>query len=83
MTRNEQMIAEIEHAAKLLGVSHSTAGALTGQNGMFYQRLKDGRRVWPETLDVASANLRAAVAERLGAKPAPAAVRGENGTVQS
>jgi len=48
MDRTE-LIKKIEEAAAALGVSPSTVGERAGQGGMFYQRLKDGRRTWPET----------------------------------
>lgn len=34
-----------------LGVSVSTLGRLAGQGGRFHERLREGRRVWPETID--------------------------------
>ena len=41
--------AEIEAAASALGIAPSTVGERAGQGGKFYERLCEGRRVWPET----------------------------------
>jgi hypothetical protein len=41
--------AEMEAAAARLGIEPSTLGERAGQGGRFYARLKDGKRVWPET----------------------------------
>lgn len=40
---------EMEAAAARLGIEPSTLGERAGQGGRFYSRLKDGKRVWPET----------------------------------
>lgn len=49
MTNSHELASEIEAAAASLGISPSTIGARAGQGGRFYIRLKDGKRVWPET----------------------------------
>lgn len=43
------LIAEIEQTAARLGLEPSTVGRMAGQGGHFYKRLKDGKRVWPDT----------------------------------
>ena len=43
--------AEIEIAAKKLGIAPSTVGERAGQGGKFYSRLCEGKRVWPETAE--------------------------------
>ena len=45
----ENLIAEIEAAALSLGLQPSTVGERAGQGGRLYARLKDGKRVWPQT----------------------------------
>lgn len=40
---------EIEAAAERLGIAPSTVGERAGQGGKFYERLCQGKRVWPET----------------------------------
>lgn len=49
MTDAQNLITEIENAATSLGIAPSTVGERAGQGGRFYARLKEGRRVWPET----------------------------------
>jgi hypothetical protein len=49
MNTSEQLKAEIESAAQLLGLAPSTVGLRCGQGGKFYERLCAGKRVWPET----------------------------------
>jgi hypothetical protein len=49
MTLTETLRAEMEAAAARLGIEPSTLGERAGQGGRFYARLKDGKRVWPET----------------------------------
>ena len=68
MSPAERMAADIERAAHLLDLSPSTAGALAGQGGQFYSRLKAGKRTWPETIEKARAELARAVAERMEAR---------------
>lgn len=58
----EQLRAEMEAAAATLGIEPSTLGQRAGQGGHFYARLKDGRRVWPETV----AKVRAKISELEG-----------------
>jgi len=49
MTLSQTLVAEMEAAASKLGIEPSTLGERAGQGGRFYARLKDGKRVWPET----------------------------------
>ena len=49
MDTTSSLISDIERAAAALAISPSTVGERAGQGGRFYQRLKDGARVWPET----------------------------------
>lgn len=44
-----ELKAEIEATAARLGIAPSTVGERAGQGGRFYQRLCEGKRVWPET----------------------------------
>jgi len=50
-TDADTLRAEIEAAAARLGIAPSTVGERAGQGGKFYARLKEGRRVWPDTAD--------------------------------
>lgn len=49
-TEAQALAAEIEAAAAALGISVSTVSERAGQGGMFYARIKAGKRVWPETI---------------------------------
>lgn len=49
-TETDTLRAEIEAAAVRLGMSPRTLGERAGQGGKFYDRLCDGKRVWPETV---------------------------------
>jgi hypothetical protein len=51
MNTSQDLLAFIENAATRLNIAPSTVGERAGQGGQFYQRLKDGKRVWPETAD--------------------------------
>lgn len=51
MSITEEIKAEIESTAALLGIAPSTVGEKAGQGGRFYQRLCEGRRIWPETAE--------------------------------
>lgn len=51
MSITEQLIAEIEATAKSLGISPGTVGRRAGQGGHFYKRLREGKRVWPDTAE--------------------------------
>lgn len=50
MTDTHSLLFEMESAAAELGISVSTLGRLSGQGGRFHERLRDGKRVWPETV---------------------------------
>lgn len=43
------LLRDIEVAAHSLGITPSTLSRQVGQGGKFYDRIKAGRRVWPET----------------------------------
>lgn len=64
MSITEQLRAEIEAAAAKLDLAASTVGERAGQGGKFYQRLCDGKRVWPETAEKVRAEIARMVAER-------------------
>lgn len=51
MTLSQTLIAEMEAAASRIGIEPSTLGERAGQGGRFYARLKEGKRVWPETAE--------------------------------
>lgn len=68
MDTQHDLASEIEAAAASLGISPSTLGARAGQGGRFYVRLKDGKRVWPET----AAKVRGWIAAQIGASGSPA-----------
>jgi hypothetical protein len=48
-TLTQELAAEMEAAASRIGIEPSTLGERAGQGGRFYARLKEGKRVWPET----------------------------------
>jgi hypothetical protein len=49
MDEAQALAAEIEALAARLEIAPSTVGERAGQGGRFYKRLKDGKRVWPDT----------------------------------
>ena len=49
MSTTDTLRAEIEATAATLGISPRTVGERAGQGGKFYDRLCEGKRVWPET----------------------------------
>jgi uncharacterized protein (UPF0212 family) len=51
----ENLIREIEECSEALGLSLTTIGRKVGQDGLFYARLKAGKRAWPETVAKARA----------------------------
>ena len=51
MSEIEKLISELEGYAAEFGLSPATLGERVGQGGRFYARLKEGRRVWPETIE--------------------------------
>jgi len=57
-TETEKLAAEIEAVALRLGIAPSTVGEKAGQGGKFYQRLKAGKRAWPETISAVRERLR-------------------------
>lgn len=57
MTIADELRAEIEATAKILGKAPSTIGERAGQGGKFYARLCAGCRVWPETAETVRARL--------------------------
>lgn len=58
----QELRAEMEAAAKRLGIKPSTLGERARLGGRFYARLVAGKRVWPETV----AKVRAKIAELEG-----------------
>jgi uncharacterized protein (UPF0212 family) len=49
------LIREMEACSEALGLSLTTIGRKVGQDGLFYARLKAGKRAWPETVEKARA----------------------------
>ena len=49
MDEAQALVAEIEAIAAHLEIAPSTVGERAGQGGLFYSRLKQGKRVWPDT----------------------------------
>lgn len=72
MITTEQLIAAIEAKATEAGLSPSTVGEKTGQGGQFYARLKDGKRVWPDTAERVMERLEQMVIPPSGAQSARA-----------
>lgn len=60
---SQEMKAELEAAAALLGKAPSTIGREAGQGGRFYARMCAGKRCWPETADRVRAHIRDATLE--------------------
>jgi len=61
MTDAQILLQEMEMAAEQLGIAPSTVGMRAGQGGKFYDRLRSGCRVWPETACKVRAWIEAAV----------------------
>lgn len=61
---------EMQAAASGLGISITTMGARVGQGGKFYERLRSGKRVWPETVEKVRSKMRDLVGESTE-KPKP------------
>jgi hypothetical protein len=57
-TASQKLADEIEAVASILNMSPSTVGERAGQGGKFYERLRSGRRVWPETIEKVQVKLR-------------------------
>lgn len=57
MSEPLSLLAEMESAAADLGISVSTLGRLSGQGGKFHERLRAGKRVWPETVSKVRATI--------------------------
>lgn len=64
MNPSQSLVAEMEAAAKVLGIEPSTLGERAGQGGRFFARLKEGKRAWPETVQ----KVREKIAEMTEAK---------------
>lgn len=58
MTLAQKLADEIEATAARVGMSPSTVGERAGQGGKFYDRLRAGKRVWPETAEKVRDKLR-------------------------
>lgn len=63
-TASEQLADEIEATARALNMQPTTIGRIAGQGGNFYERLRAGKRVWPETSEKVRARMRDLVAAR-------------------
>lgn len=63
-TPSEALADEIEAVAARLNLSTSTVSERAGQGGKFYERLRAGSRVWPETVQSVQEKLRGLEAER-------------------
>ena len=63
-TASETLADDIQAVADRLNMSPSTVGQRAGQGGKFYERLRSGKRVWPETIDKVQQKLRDLVNER-------------------
>ena len=59
-----QIKAEVDAVAETTGLKPSTIGREIGQGGKFYERLNDGAKMFPETMEVVWAKLQALKAER-------------------
>lgn len=51
MNSTEHLKSEIERVSVETGLAPTTIGRMVGQGGHFYNRLCEGKRVWPETAD--------------------------------
>ena len=49
MSNAHTLLAEMESAAAEFGISISTLGRIVKQGGQFHERLREGKRMWPET----------------------------------
>lgn len=47
---HNDLLSEIDAYCSARGITPQTFGRLAGQGGNFYNRLRDGRRAWPETV---------------------------------
>ena len=63
-TPSEALADEIEAVAARLNLSTSTVSERAGQGGKFYERLRAGCRVWPETVQSVQKRLRDLEVER-------------------
>lgn len=68
---NADLLKEIERFMAQQGIGEHRFGMLAANNGRLVERLRDGRRIWPETED----RIRAYIAERRAERePLPAGV---------
>lgn len=51
MNTTQVLKQAIEETAARTGYEPSTVGRMAGQGGKFYERLCEGKRVWPETAE--------------------------------
>jgi hypothetical protein len=63
-TPSEALADEIEAVAARLKLATSTVSERAGQGGKFYDRLRAGCRVWPETISSVQEKLRELEAAR-------------------
>lgn len=59
-----RLLLEIEDGARALGISPRYLTKRLGQGGIFYDRLRAGKRIWPETYVDVKLRLEALLAER-------------------
>lgn len=57
---NRELLSEIDRFLRAEGIGEHRFGILAANNGRLVERLRDGRRVWPETAD----RVRSFMAER-------------------
>lgn len=77
MSTTEHLKSEIEAAADVLGIAPSTVGQRAGQGGKFYDRLCEGKRVWPETAESVRERIAEMLRHAASHGTAAAAIQGE------
>lgn len=66
----QSLISEIDAFVAELGLSEHRVGILLANNGRLIERLRAGRRVWPETEAAIRAAMTAERRKRAGQQPA-------------
>lgn len=64
MNTTDQLKKDFDAAVEATGLAPSTIGMMAGYSGKLYQRLCEGHRMWPETVEVIRANIAKLVEER-------------------
>lgn len=54
---------EIDVVADILAIATTTLGRRVGQGSQFYSRLREGKRVWPETVEKVQSRMKAILAD--------------------